>query len=333
MDRDGETEACDLAAVINVHPALKQLKAGFPPLIEGNDFPIHDEPLEGQAVEGQGYLWITRGYLSAAAREQTRVLAIANRHSPDPVVLQLEQPLLAVHALFAQLREHERKGARFKLFLKQRCAELGQRVDQLLPDPGAILELRDGEPRQDRARVFLRDVLVLSEFIALLDEQPLLLLARPLGIARAGANQGENSVEFVTAQDEVDLALVYRFRWSSTRGVDHRVGAAIPDDDCARPVVALGNDSLKVAVLKRMVLNHHCQPFVARVQSVSFRDRPGSQNPVHFHPEVEMHPACMVLLDDKNATFRRVFRRLRAAERLRSAIGTTFAAVSIEWHG
>jgi len=46
-----------------------------------------------------------------------------------------------------------------------------------------------------------------------------------------------------------------------------------------------------------------------------------------------MHPACIVLLDDKNATFRRAFRRLRAAERLRSAIGTTFAAVSIEWHG
>jgi hypothetical protein len=73
--------------------------------------------------------------------------------------------------------------------------------------------------------------------------------------------------------------------------------------------------------------------FVGRVQSGSFGNCPGSQNPVHFHPEVKMHPACIVLLDDKNAAFRGAFRRLRAAERFRSAIGTTFAAITIEWHG
>src|SRR6516225_5363820 len=90
VDRDGETEARDLTAVLDVHPALQQLKAGFPPLIEGNDFAIHDEPVEGQAVEGQRYFRIACGDLSAAAREQARVLAIANRQRPDTVVLQLE---------------------------------------------------------------------------------------------------------------------------------------------------------------------------------------------------------------------------------------------------
>jgi hypothetical protein len=40
-----------------------------------------------------------------------------------------------------------------------------------------------------------------------------------------------------------------------------------------------------------------------------------------------------VLLDDKNAPFRGAFRLLRAPERFRSAIGTTFAAITIEWHG
>src|SRR5262249_7430177 len=90
VDRDGETEACHLPAVINVHPALQQLKARFPSLIEGRDFAVHDERVERQAVESQRYFRITGGYLSAAAGEQPGVLALANRQCPDTVVLQFK---------------------------------------------------------------------------------------------------------------------------------------------------------------------------------------------------------------------------------------------------
>ena len=46
--------------------------------------------------------------------------------------------------------------------------------------------------------------------------------------------------------------------------------------------------------------------------------------------EIEaMHPARIVLLDDKNAAANGTFSRWRAAKRLRSALGTPFATVSI----
>ncbi len=50
------------------------------------------------------------------------------------------------------------------------------------------------------------------------------------------------------------------------RGIGDAVHAAVPHDHLAGAIVTFGYDAFEIAVLDRMVLNHHGKPFVRRIE-------------------------------------------------------------------
>src|SRR6185295_4553908 len=103
-----------------------------------------------------------------------------------------------------------------------------------------------------------RDVLV-----ALLDQQPFLLGLLELDERPAAA-------ELVALQVEQQLALLE----SLMRVLERLPDAAVPDDDGARAVVAFRNHALEVAVLERVILDFHGEPFVGGIGGGSFWNGP-----------------------------------------------------------
>ena len=119
-------------------------------------------------------------------------------------------------------------------------------------------------------------------------------------------------MELVTLELEEELP----FLEALTPVLERHPLAAVPDNDAARPVVALWDDPLEVAVLERVVLDFHCQPLVVHVVRRTLGYRPRSQNAVHLQPQIEMEIAGSVLVHDE-----KISRGARdRAERLRCTI-------------
>src|ERR1700760_1416260 len=95
-----------------------------------------------------------------------------------------------------------------------------------------------------------KDVLRLRKFVALLDEKPAGFVfcsgARPA----ARANQRVSAIQLEAMQPDIKLAFPHRVGRASIRRIEHRVDAAIPDDNRTRAIVALGYKSFEVTVLQ-----------------------------------------------------------------------------------
>ena len=106
-------------------------------------------------------------------------------------------------------------------------------------------------------------------------------------------------------------------------------GALVPDHDGAAAVLAFGDDALEAAIVERMVLGQHGQPFLAGDQARPLRHRPALQHAVELEPEVVMQAPRRVLLDDIGVAGRRSL----AARRLRRLGEVALGVIGVEGLG
>ncbi len=138
----------------------------------------------------------------------------------------------------------------------------------------------------------------------------LVLYEQPFVRRAPGTYQRPGALQFVSAKEHRDLpysdalphpgfglvAVVERQLASLIR----RIGARIPDDHLARAVLAFRDHSLERCVIERMVLHHHSQPLVTRVQRGPFRHRPRLQHAIDFEAVVIVQASSGVLLNHKD---------------------------------
>ncbi len=84
-------------------------KLGLELFAECDDLAVEHEAREGQLVEREHDFGVLGGDLGAAAAEDPRLRAVANREGAHAVVFQLEEPSVAVERTLGQLGEHQGK--------------------------------------------------------------------------------------------------------------------------------------------------------------------------------------------------------------------------------
>jgi hypothetical protein len=125
----------------------------------------------------------------------------------------------------------------------------------------------DCQVRKYRASASLQQVIIGSVIIALFDQQPLFFRAALRGTLLApGADQCVGAAQLETRHLKVHFAAAHRIRGIATRRADYLVLAAVPYNHCACAIITVWNDPFEITILDRMVLNHHCQPALARIE-------------------------------------------------------------------
>ena len=96
------------------------------------------------------------------------------------------------------------------------------------------------------------------------DQKPLLLFVPAHARVRIAPARSHHRVPAPELQAEhLDIELTGTHgACHIVRRIGHAVDAAVPHDHLAGAIVALGNDAFEVAVLDRMVLDHHGEPLV-----------------------------------------------------------------------
>ena len=164
--------------------------------------------------------------------------------------------------------------------------------------------------------------------VALFDQQPLLLAVCGGPRSTTGAHQGEGSAQLVAAKRQIKFARPDG-AGHVVLGVDRGVNPAVPDDHGSSAIVAFGNHAFEVAVFKRMVLDHHGQMLVGRVERGAFGHGPGPQHSFHFQPQIVMQPGGVVLLDHENAAVLPAAGSRPGAERLGRSFRVALADGSV----
>src|ERR1700761_3780148 len=60
----------------------------------------------------------------------------------------------------------------------------------------------------------------------------------------------------------------------------------IPQHDGTAAILALGNGAFETAVIERMILDMHGEPFVGGIETGATRDGPAFERTIHFQPEI-----------------------------------------------
>ncbi len=108
------------------------------------------------------------------------------------------------------------------------------------------------------------------------------------------------------------------------------IEAPVPDDDVAGPVIALGNNPLKILIVEGMIFHLHGQPFLGRVQGRPLGHRPALQDAGHFEPEVVVQMPGRVLVHHKyQMLLLRMEQRRRLGRRLELPFFPVFLQVRI----
>ena len=166
-----------------------------------------------------------------------------------------------------------------------------------------------------------------------LDEEPLGLFVPVLANARIAPARPHHRVPALELEPEhldIELARAHR-SGGIVRRIGHAVEAAVPNDYLAGTVVALGNDALEIAVLDRMVFDHHGKPLVGRIERRPLGYGPRAQHAFHLEAEVVMQPGGRVLLHDEHTTGSTA-QSWRLAEWLRRAVGAALTSIFFERH-
>ena len=121
--------------------------------------------------------------------------------------------------------------------------------------------------------------------IPFLDEQPVLPRADERPVAE----------ELVPVQGEQQFAL----QEALTHVEQGRVAALVPDDHRTRTVIALGDNALEVRIAQRVRLGLDREPLVGGVGGRALGNGPAQEDAVVLEPEVEVRPACEVVLHDE----------------------------------
>ena len=135
-----------------------------------------------------------------------------------------------------------------------------------------------------------------------LDEQPLRFFipgrAR-LRITSARPDHRVSTLELESEHLDIELARAHGAGYV-VRRIGHAVNPAVPHDDLAGTVVAFGDDAFEIAVLDRMVLDHHGEPLVGGIKRRSLGYRPRAQHAFHLEAEIVMESGGGVLLHDEH---------------------------------
>src|SRR5207249_9255307 len=128
------------------------------------------------------------------------------------------------------------------------------------------------------------------------DDQPVLFIT-----AAVGSHERPRPLEPGPMQAHGQAAVLLR--------LEKLIGAAIPDLDRARAILALRDLPLERRVLQRMVLHMNGEMLLARLERHALRHRPAEQRPVLLQPEVVVEPPRVVALDDEDRLLRLPFLR------------------------
>ena len=136
--------------------------------------------------------------------------------------------------------------------------------------------------------------------VAVLDQQPVLALAA--GAVALHADQHPSAAQTLALQDELEFAGLQRLL-----GIDSRLRrpvAPVPQHDRTAAILPLGDGSLEIAVVQRMVLGGHGETLVGRIARGPAGDGPGLEHPVQLQPEVVVQTRGRVFLDHEAQALR-----------------------------
>src|SRR5438477_655864 len=153
-------------------------------------------------------------------------------------------------------------------------------------------KLRIGASAQEGGHLLRDDVglaLLPCKFILGLDEEPwVFLLAR----FSAHAHEMPAALEARAVKGEIEMAF-----GKSVVGIEFRPpGAAIPHDHGAAAIFALGDDTLPVEILHRVVFGFNRQALVVGIKARAAGHGPALENAIELEPQIEMEaPRIMPL--------------------------------------
>ena len=314
-DRDLEGRALDVGRARQVHARLEALEARAPRRVERHDLAVEEESVEGQRAERADHFRIARRDDHPAPPPELDPLADARGQDAHAVVLDLEEPGRIGERPVHERGEHEEARARRRLAARGlRGREPGaERVEPA----GALAQLFDGEPREDRLGERLDRLDAVRERVGLLQEEPLPLLA---------AHAGEHPPPAELEPKELELELAPRDLLLRRPVAERAEPAAIPDNGRPRAVAALGDHPLEVGVLDGVVLDVDGQAAFAVAHRGALGHRPAREHAVDLEPQVVVEPPRRVLVDDEQVAVGRP----AVAERLGRARGIALLPVLVE---
>jgi len=208
-DRNREAQARDLTRVVHMHPALQQLKARMAIVVRRDDFAVKNKSFVGDRIQREHDLRIAPGNVGSAARVEMGAGAVTKRKRAHPVVLKFEQPAGTIESFAAELGQHQGKIGAFQRTREFRDLRARELADNLLAHRRRIAHLFDRQPRQHRTGMLLEDVGCLGVFVALFDQQPVLLVLRVGASPSSGPHQRECSAEFEAVERDIHFAVAY----------------------------------------------------------------------------------------------------------------------------
>jgi hypothetical protein len=138
----------------------------------------------------------------------------------------------------------------------------------------------------------------------------------------AGPGEGKAAQELLALQKDGGVTLLQSGGHRHHLLVDLGgvlVGPDVPDDDRARPILALGDRALKVDVVEGVVLGGDREALFSRVDRGAFGDGPRLEAALHLQPEIVMERLRPVLLDGEPGLSLRLF--LASARGLAAGLG------------
>ena len=317
--------ALDVGRPGEVHAVLQALERRPPPLVERHDLAVEDEAPERQRAQRGDDLRIAPGEHLPGPTVELDALAVAGGQHAHAVVLDLEEPVRPRERPLGQRGQHDGLAsgvhrARRRPGAREARAQRGQARR-------AGAHLLDGQAGQHRLRKALGRLVGAGESVGLLEQQPVL---------RRAAHARERPAPAQLDPEELDVEPAGAQLLGRRGALQQAVPAAIPHDDGAGAVVAVGDDALEVGVLDRVVLDVHGQALFLRAQRRPLGHRPALQHAVHLEAQVVVQPAGGVLLDDEEAPVLdagRAGRPRPRAERLGRALGIALLSVVVEGGG
>src|SRR3984893_13850987 len=125
---------------------------------------------------------------------------------------------------------------------------------------------------------------------------------KPIGPFAAGpvmfhADENPAAVQTLSLQRELEVAARKRFLWRLV-AFGLPISAA-PELNRPAAIFALGDRSLEVPIIERVILDLDREPLIMGIERWPAGHGPRFKDPVELKPKIVMQPRCRMLLDDE----------------------------------